>query len=152
MLIQPIEARTKRTAIDGIDVMPLTKKTRGNTVVLRMNLRYGDERSLFGLGKVAEFLPSMMTKGTKQMTRQQLQDQLDKNLATLGSSGSAGEATFVIQTKRDKLTSVIELLRQVLRQPVFPATELDILKQGHRAALEQALTDPQQLLKRCVEC
>ncbi|HEY0985300.1 M16 family metallopeptidase [Schlesneria sp.] len=140
-----IEARTKRTSIDGIKVALLPKKTRGNTVFLRLNLRYGDERSLFGLGKVAEFLPSMMTKGTKQLTRQQLQDQLDKNLASLGSSGSAGDATFVIQTKRNNLPAVIELLRQVLREPVFPAAELDILKQGHRADLEQGLTNPQDL-------
>ena len=95
-----IEARTKRTMIDGIKVGLLSKKTRGNTVVLRLSLRYGDEKSLFGLAKVAEFLPSMMMKGTKLLTRQQLQDQLDKNHASVGASGSAGEATFVIQTKR----------------------------------------------------
>ncbi len=145
-----IEARTKRTSIEGIKVALLPKKTRGNTVVLKLNLRYGDEKSLFGMSKIAEFMPSMMTKGTKLLTRQQLQDQLDKNLATLGASGSAGEASFSIQTKRDKLTAVIDLLRQVLREPVFPSTELDILKQGHRADLEQGLTDPQQLALKTV--
>ena len=145
-----IEARTKRTTIEGLKVALLPKKTRGNTVVLRLNLRFGDEKSLFGLAKVCEFLPSLMTKGTKQLTRQQLQDQLDKNLASLGASGSAGEASFVIQTKRDNLTAVIDLLRQVLREPVFPAAELDILKQGHRADLEQGLTDPQQLALKAV--
>ncbi len=145
-----IEARTRRTTIDGIKVALLSKKTRGNTVVLRLSLRFGDEKSLFGQGKVAEFLASMMTKGTSQLSRQQLQDQLDKNLATLGASSSAGEATFVIQTKRDKLTAVIDLLRQVIREPVFPGTELDILKQGHRADLEQSLNDPQQLAVKAV--
>ena len=145
-----IEARTRRTTIEGIKVALLPKKTRGNTVVLRLNLRFGDERSLFGLAKVCEFLPSMMTKGTKQLTRQQLQDQLDKNLASLGASGSAGDATFSIQTKRDNLTAVIDLLRQVVREPVFPAAELEILKQGHRSDLEQGLTEPQQLAVRAV--
>lgn len=145
-----IEARTKRTTIEGIKVALLPKKTRGNTVVLRLNLRYGDEKSLFGMAKVADFLPSLMTKGTKQLTRQQLQDQLDKNLATMGSSGSAGEASFVIQTKRDKLVAVIDLLRQVVREPVFPTSELDVLKRGHRADLEQALSDPQQLALKAV--
>ncbi len=145
-----IEARTKRTKIEGLDVALLTKKTRGNTVVLRMTLRYGTEKSLNGLGTVADFLPSMMTRGTKQLTRQQIQDQLDLNKASLGSSGSAGEASFVIQTKRDKLPAVLELLRQILREPSFPSSELDILKQGQRADLEQSLTDPQQLALRAV--
>lgn len=145
-----IEARTKRTMIDGMKVAMLSKKTRGNTVVLRLSLRYGDEKSLFGQAKVAEFLPSMMMKGTKQLTRQQLQDQLDKNLASVGASGSAGEATFVVQTKRDKLGAAIELLRQVVREPIFPGSELDIMKQAERADLEQGLSDPQQLAARAV--
>jgi zinc protease len=145
-----IEARTKRTSIEGVKVALLPKKTRGNTVVVRLNLRYGDEKSLFGQSKVAEFLPSMMTKGTKHLSRQQLQDQLDKNLASLGVSGSAGDATFVIETKRDKLVAVIDLLRQILREPVFPASELEILKQGHRTSLEKGLTEPQQLALKAV--
>lgn len=145
-----IEARTKRTNIDGIKVALLPKKTRGNTVVLRLNLCYGDEKSLFGSGKLTAFMPSLMTKGTKNLTRQQLQDQLDKNLATIGSAGTAGEATFVIQTKRDNLVAVIDLLRQVLREPVFPSSELDILKRGQRAALEKGMTDPQQLALKAV--
>ena len=91
-----------------------------------------------------------MTKGTKQLTRQQLQDQLDKNYASIGAAGSAGEITFVIQTKRDKLVAVIDLLRQIVREPVFPSAELDILKQGHRADLEQGLNDPQQLALKAV--
>lgn len=140
-----IEARTKRSTLEGIQVALLPKKTRGATVVLRLNLRYGDERSLFGLGKACDFLPLMMNKGTKQLTRQQLQDQLDKNLASLIASGSPGEATFEIRTKRNNLVAAIDLLRQVVREPVFPGSELDLLKQSHRADLEQSLKEPQQL-------
>ena len=145
-----IEARTKRQMIEGIKVALLPKKTRGNTVVLRLNLCYGDEKTLFGLAKVTSFLPTMMTKGTKQLTRQQLQDQLDKNFAAIATSGSPGEATFVVKTQRDKLPAVIELLRQIIREPVFPGTELDVLKQSHRAGLEKNMTDPQHLAVKAV--
>ncbi len=147
---EKIEARTHRIKIEGLDAALLSKKTRGNTVVLKLTLRYGTEKSLFGLATVADFLPSMMTKGTKLLTRQQIQDQLDQNKASLGASGSAGEASFMIQTKRDKLSAALELLGQILREPAFPPTELDILKQGQRADLEQGLTDPQQLALRAV--
>ncbi|WP_050986236.1 M16 family metallopeptidase [Schlesneria paludicola] len=145
-----IEGRTTRKMIEGVKVALLPKKTRGNTVVLRLNLCYGDEKTLFGMSKATSFLPFLMTKGTKQLTRQQLQDQLDKNLASLGTTSSAGDATFVIQTKRDNLVAVIDLLRQVLREPVFPASELEILKRGHRSDLEQGSTDPQQLALKAV--
>jgi zinc protease len=145
-----IEARTRRLKIEGLDAALLSKKTRGNTVVLKLTLRYGNEKSLMNLATVAEFMPSMMTRGTKQLTRQQIQDTLDQNSASLGASGSAGEASFVIQTKRDKLPVVLDLLKQILREPAFPASELDILKQGQRSDLEQGLTDPQQLSIRAV--
>lgn len=145
-----IEARTKRQMINGVKVALLPKKTRGSTVVVRLNLCYGDEKSLFGLAKVASYLGTMMTKGTKQLTRQQLQDQLDKNLAVISTPSSAGEVSFVIHTRRDKLIAVLDLLRQIVREPVFPANELDVLKQSHRAALEKAMSDPQQLAVKAV--
>jgi zinc protease len=146
-----IEARTQRTEIDGVRVALLPKKTRGNTVVVRLNLRYGDKESLAGLTKAAEFLPTLMTRGTKQLTRQQLQDQLDQNLATLQSAGQPGELTFAIQTKRDKLPAVLDLFRQVLREPTLPTSELEILRQQQRSDLEQGLTDPQSLAVRKVQ-
>lgn len=145
-----IEARTKRFSIGGIQAAIVPKKTRGQSVVLRLTLRYGTTKSLFGLGKTCDFVPSLMTRGTKQLTRQQLQDQLDQNLASLSAGGGAGDASFVIQTKRDNLLTVLGLLKQVLREPVFPADELELLKQQVRADLEQNLTDPQSLAVRTV--
>ena len=145
-----IEARTRRTTIEGLKAALLPKKTRGNTVVLRLTLRYGNEKALFGRAAAGDFLPSMMARGTRQLTRQQIRDLLDLNTASLAATGSAGEASFVIQPKRDKLPAVLDLSRQVLREPVFPASELDLLKQGQRADLEQASTDPQQLALRTV--
>lgn len=52
-----IEERTKRTKVEGLDVALLPKKTRGRTVVMRLTLRYGTDKSLFGLDKVASFMP-----------------------------------------------------------------------------------------------
>jgi len=146
-----IEARTTRTKIDGIQVALLPKKTRGNTVVLRLTLRYGDKQTLAGLNKACEFLPSLMTRGTRQLTYQQIKDLLDQNLAVLQAAGNAGEATFVIQTKRDKLPAVLDLFRQVLREPTLPTSELEILRQQSRSDLEQALSDPQALAVRAVQ-
>ncbi|MBI1347717.1 insulinase family protein [bacterium] len=146
-----IDARTERRAIDGIQVAFLPKKTRGESVVCRVTLRYGTGASLTGLTKAAELLPILMTRGTKQLTRQQLQDQLDQNLAVLRSSGGTGEATFVIQTKRDKLSTALSLLQQVLREPTLPKSELEILRRQLRSDLEQGLTDPQSLAVRLVQ-
>jgi zinc protease len=146
-----IEDRTQRTQLEGLQVALLPKKTRGNTVVVRLTLRYGTAASLAGFQKAAEWLPPMMLRGTKSLTRQQFQDQLDQNLAAMSASGQPGEAVFAVQTKRDKLPVVLDLLRQALREPIFPAAELDVLRQQVRSDLEQGLTDPQALAVRHVQ-
>lgn len=146
-----IDARTERRAIDGIQVAFLPKKTRGESVVFRLTLRYGTAESLAGMTKAADLLPILMTRGTKQLTRQQLQDQLDHNLAVLRATGGAGEATFIIQTKRDKLSAALGLLQQILREPTLPKSELEILRRQLRSDLEQGQTDPQSLAVRLVQ-
>lgn len=146
-----IDARTLRHQIGGMQVAFVPKKNRGETVVMRLTLRYGSLQSLKGFVKAGEFLPALMTRGTKSLTRQQIQDLLDQNLATLRSSGGTGDATFVIQTKRDKLPAVLDVLRQVLREPSLPKAELEILRRQARSDLEQGQTDPQSLAVRLVQ-
>ncbi|GIX03450.1 MAG: peptidase M16 [Planctomycetaceae bacterium] len=139
-----IESRTIRTTIEGVKVALLPKKTRGNTVVVRLTLRYGDEESLVGYDTAADLLPLLMTRGTRQLTRQQIQDSLDQNLASWSASGNVAEAEFTVLTKRKHLPAVLDLLRQVLREPSLPDTEFELLRQQRRTDLEQALTDTQE--------
>ena len=82
---------TRLTINEDLRVSLLPKKTRGEAVVLRLTLRYGNLKSLSGHANAAEFLPVIMTRGTAQLTRQLLQDALDSNFATLTGSGSAGD-------------------------------------------------------------
>jgi zinc protease len=146
-----IESRTKRlTLSSGIQAAVLSKKTRNEAVTLRLTLRYGNEKNLRGLTTVCEYLPALMRKGTKKLSRQQLNDLLDKNRATLGASGSAGSVTFSIQTKRKNLKTVLEVLRQVMREPTLPESDLDIMKQEQLAFLQKSLADPQALASSAV--
>jgi zinc protease len=141
-----IDARSERAKVGkGIMAVLLPKKTRGETVHLRLNLRYGNKDNLKKYRQACDFLPSMMARGTKKLTREQLQDQLDAQAATLSVGGEVGLAHFVIETKRDNLPAVLDLLRQVLREPSFPAEEFDVLKQESLAGLEEQLTEPKTL-------
>lgn len=141
-----IEFRTTRSTLpEGLQMALLPKKTRGETVHFRLVLRYGTPESLRGYQAAADLLPSLMTRGTKQLSRQQLQDELDQNRATLAASGDNGVATFSIQTKRQNLPAVLKLLEQILREPTLPADEFEVLRRQQLAGLEQQLTDPQSL-------
>ncbi|MGO9469746.1 MAG: M16 family metallopeptidase [Isosphaeraceae bacterium] len=166
-----IEARLQRPEpIAGIKLAFLPRKTRGESVHLRLTLRYGDSENLKGLGEAAGILPDLMMRGTKNQSRQQIQDALDKNFARmgtgmgmrmlrgLGGGAGLGVASFVIQTKRANLPAVLDILRQVLREPSFPANEFDVLKNETITGIEQNRSDPifqglnhlQRLLSRYV--
>jgi zinc protease len=157
-----IEARVQRPGpIEGVKVALLPKKTRGNMVHVHLTLHYGDAETLKGFENAATFLPQLMARATKQMTRQQLQDALDENVAVLGSGGfgggrggrrgggggggALGSVTFSVETKRANLAPVLEILRQVLREPALPADEFEVMKVQRLAMLERGKTDPQAL-------
>lgn len=141
-----IEKRVTRTNVaDGVKAALLPKKTRGEKVILRLTLRYGAVDSLKGYETAGVFLPQVMARGTKQLTRQQIKDELDKNRATLATSGDTGSATFAIETKRANLPAVLALLKQIIREPSFPAEEFDVLKRQRLANHEEQMTDPQSL-------
>jgi zinc protease len=141
-----VEKRVKRSELpSGLKVALLPRKSRGETVVLQLTLRYGNEESLNGLTAAAGFLPQLMLRGTKGHDRQQLQDELDKLTARLTGFGSAGAMTFSIECKRENLPAVLKLFGEVLRQPTFPQNEFEILKRQQKEGLTRGLKEPLQL-------
>ena len=141
-----IEARSQRLTLpEGIKVVLLPKKTRGEKVTFRLTLRYGSPDSLKGYQAAASVLPQLMLRGTKSLSRQEIQDTLDKNRASLIGFGDVGTVTFMIDAKRANLPAVLGLLKQVLREPTFPAEEFEILKRQRLSGLEEKLTDPASL-------
>jgi zinc protease len=143
---QNIDAHTKtETLKSGVKAAFLEKKTRGREVHLRLILRYGDVQNLHGMQMAAQLLPKLMVRGTKKLSYQQIQDELDKQRATLHAEGSPGEISFTIATRRETLPAVLTLLGQILREPSLPETELDIIKRAELADLENGLTEPHVL-------
>lgn len=148
---EKIEERIVKPKLPGgIRAALLPKKTRGAAVNLRWTLRYGNESNLRGLSAAATMLPELMLRGTKNLTRQELQDLLDKERAELHATGTPGEATFLIKTRRENLPAMLDLLYQVLREPSLPEEELEILQREQSAAFEKQLNDPNSLAFRAV--
>jgi zinc protease len=142
-----IEARLQKPApIAGVKIAFLPKKTRGESVHLRLDLRYGTATSLKGFTEAADFLGGLMIRGTKSLSRQQIQDQLDKNFVRMSPGGAGLQVlTFTIDTKRANLPAALEILRQVLREPTLPASEFETMKNEELAQIEQARSEPDAL-------
>lgn len=140
-----IESRTIRSDAGGIKLALLPKKTRGGKVVAQMTLRYGDEQSLMNRSTAARLAGSMLMRGTTKHTRQQIRDELDRLKARAFVFGGSTQAGVNIETTRENLPAVMRLVAEILREPAFPATEFDSLKQENLAAIEQQKSEPTRI-------
>ena len=129
----------------------LSKKTRGETVNLRLTLRYGNLESLRGKATAAEFLPAMLKRGTETRTRQEIQDELDRYRAQLQMIGEAGRVTVSFQTTHGNLTAVLSLVGDMLRHSTLPEEEFALLKEARLATAEQNLAEPNAIAQRAVQ-
>jgi zinc protease len=140
-----IEARTARSTAGGLKLALLQKKTRGGKVVAQMTLRYGDEKSLMNRSTAAQLAGAMLMRGTAKHTRQQIQDELDRLKARATVIGGPTQASVTIETTRENLPAVMRLAAEILREPSFPASEFELLKQEQLASIEQNKSEPTQV-------
>lgn len=141
-----IESRTKRITLPGgLKLVLLPKKTRGGTVVAAMTLHFGDEKSLANKGAAPLMAGSLLMRGTTQHNRQQLQDELDRLKARLVVNGSLTGATANIETVRANFVATLRLAAEVLRQPAFPESEFEQVRQAAIARIESQRSEPQSI-------
>ena len=140
-----IESRTKRSKVGGLKTAFLPKENRGDTVFAQMNLHFGDEKSLFNRSTAGDFAAALLLRGTAKRTRQQIQDEFDKLKASVSIGGGADGASVYIETVRQNLPAVMRLVGEILKEPSFPDSEFEQLKQEYLASLESQKGDPQYI-------
>jgi zinc protease len=143
-----IESRTKRGVIGGLKTAFLAKENRGDTVVVRLNLRMGDAKSLTNRSDAGGFAGQMLMLGTKNKTRLQIKDELDRLKAQGGVFGGTTSAGATMTTTRQNLPEVMKLMAELLRESTFPQAEFDQLKTETLAALENERSEPQSIAIR----
>ncbi len=141
-----IESRVVRSTLpDGLKMSLLSRKTRGGTVVASVTIRYGNEKSLFGKSATATITGGLLMRGTKSKSRQQIQDEMDRLKATVNVSGSPFSATASVETIEANLPGALRLAAEILREPAFPASEFETVKQQRIAGAEAGRSEPQVL-------
>jgi zinc protease len=141
-----IESRVIRARLpNGLKLLMLPKKTRGGTVTVAMNVRFGDEKSLFGKSKAASMAGSLLMRGTKKKTRQQIQDETDRLKAQVSVSGGVTGFSASVRTFEPTLSDSLRLVRELLIEPSFPESEFEQIQQMELASIENARSDPSAL-------
>jgi zinc protease len=136
---------TRFKLADGLKVAMLEKTNRGATVSAELHIDFGDEKALAGKNAIGSMTGTLLMRGTKNRTRQQIQDEMVKLNARINVSGDASEARATVQTTAANLIPALRLAAEILREPAFPDSEFDSAKKRMIAAIENRRTDPAAL-------
>ena len=129
----------------GAEYSFLTKSTRGGSVNATLTLRVGSLATLDGKATVAELTAAMLRRGTKTRTLQQINDELDKLKSSVGIGGGGQTVSVNVTSTRENLVAALEIVGDVLRNPVFPDAELTKLRDEALAGIEQQRSEPQAI-------
>jgi zinc protease len=163
-----IEARVKRVKLaNGMRAVMLNKQTANNMVFAAIDLNFGDQQTLAGKNSIAELAGALLLRGTKNKTRQQLQDAMDKLNAriTVNGAGGAGgrggggvaaagniaSAAVTVQAPSVNFDAALRLAVEILREPSYPEADFDQLKTQRVRAIENIPTEPAQLAQEFLQ-
>jgi zinc protease len=143
---QNVEGRVIRATLpNGLKLVMFPKKTRGGTVVAAMNVRFGDEKSLFGKSTAGALTGALLMRGTINKNRQQIQDETDRLKAQISVSGGVDSASANIRTLEANLSGSLRFARELLREPSFPESEFELIRQQRIGGAESGKTEPNTL-------
>lgn len=138
-----VESRTQRSALpNGMKLLMLPKKNRGEVVSAQVLLRQGTEKSLFGKVAVSGITATMLNRGTSKHTRQQIEDEFNRLKAQVSFGGSPASTTATIQTVRGNLAETLKLVAEILQDPSFPEQELEPVRSRALSGIEQSRREP----------
>ena len=137
-----LNARTERLAIGDVNVALLPKKTRGETVVVRAQFRYGNAESRQNKRAVSALMSAMLERGTQTMTREQINDAFTK----LQVEGDIGQFT----TTREHLPEALNLIAQLWTESSMPAKDFEELKAEFINDVQSRMDDPRIMARDAI--
>ncbi len=136
---------------NGLQLAMLPKTSRGGTVSAVLEIQFGDEKALAGKDAIGGMTGALLMRGTKNRTRQQIQDEMVKLNSQINVSGGVSQAGASIQTTEQNLVPALRLVAEMLREPSFPDSEFESAKKRRIAGLENRRTEPGALAPLSLE-
>ena len=140
---QNLEARTQRFTLgNGLRVALLPKKTRGGTVMVSANFRFGDVAALTGREDAAGLTGAMLMRGSESMTREQIDQRFEGLKTEADIDGSLQGASISMLSRSGTLAEALALAADVLRHPSFPESEFEQLRLQALTGMEASRKEP----------
>jgi len=140
VLPKPVE----RTLKNGLRVI-VVQKTTVPIVEARLMIKTGGEADPSQLGGLADMTASLLTKGTKTRSAEEIAREVEALGATLSSGSGWDSSTISLNVMSSNLPAAFGYLADVVRNPSFKKDEIDRLRAQNMDALQVAMADPGEL-------
>ncbi len=139
-----LEARTVRSEVAGVKAAYFKKATQDGRVNVRLSLDLGNLQTADSalIRDAANYIPSMLLRGARGLTPEQLKDQLAALNASLSISGDASELTLDVSAPPEHLAQALTLGRRLLREPVWNQNDFAELKKSSITDLQSLKDNP----------
>jgi zinc protease len=154
---------TRVTLPNGMRLALLPRPDKNKETSATLQLRFGDEKNLAGKQAAAQLAGSLLMRGTKNKSRQAIQEELDKLNARVGVSGGGGGgggrggggrggvATSVssagasVVAPRENFLAALRLAIEILREPAFPENDFEQIRTQEIGAIDRTRPEPSNL-------
>ncbi|TWH76080.1 zinc protease [Azomonas agilis] len=137
------ESQILRSTLDNglkLALRPLPESN--NPVRGVLNLHFGTPHSLFGKRTLADLVATLLIRGTQNRSYQQIVDQINSMGAGLSIQPNGEQLSVHFSAPKEKLSALLDLVAEILKQPAFPATEFELIKRLQGSALAQPVEQP----------
>lgn len=96
---------------------------------------------------LADMTAAMLDEGTKSRTSAEIADAVDRMGASLGAAADQGAERAIVRASglSTDTAAILDLFRDIIRNPTFPADQFAKVKERSVAALTQAMQNPDAL-------
>jgi len=145
-----IESRTKRTAVGGIKLALLEKKTRGDLVTGVLEFHFGNEVALRNHATAGSLAGAMLMNGTQKYNRTQLQDEMTRLKADLYVGGDDTHISINLRVPKENLAAALRLAADIARNPSYPEDQFGQMKQALAQAVASSDHEPRSVASKAI--
>ncbi len=139
---QPVE----KTLTNGLRVIVVAKHDVP-LVSARLMVKSGSEADPAGLAGLAQITASLLTKGTKIRSAEEIARGVEALGATIESDAAFDESWVNVSVMSPNLAKALDFVADVVRNPSFKPDEIERLRQQDLDALRVAMGDPLELAR-----
>lgn len=130
---------------NGLKYGIIDKEIKGEKVILSFNLPVSNEKDLENKGEIGQLTAQLLTAGTKNLTKEQIKDQLDALKSSVSFRFGGQTLSVSINTYKNSLEKTMDIVRQIITEPIFPEAELTKTVNEYVTYLDANTNDPQSL-------